>query len=281
MALVLRLESTLLDGVGRTFHRIPAMKHLLITAALLLITHSPALFAKQIVDFTLPNDTDLELRTYPSNGDTLLLGFACDEGMGSNQEDTAAALAQDGIEVWMPDMLGAYMLPNLKSSSKKIPTDSLLALIDAALKTNKKVYLIAGGSETELILRAAAEWENDHLESKGKNKLRGAILLFPRVIDGKPVPGEEPKYVQSVGKTKLPLMLLEGERTPNRWGVSHLTNALQQSGSDVFAKLIPNVRGYFFNRGDANAPEELVTSQLSGLIKASLYFLDGAHHEAE
>ena len=87
------------------------------------------------------------------------------------------------------------------------------------------------------------------------------------------------KYVDAVGKTHLPLMILEGERTPNRWGLGHLTNALKASGSDVSAKLIPSVRGYFFNRGDSNTSEELVTSQLSGLIKASLFFLNGAHHE--
>ncbi|MGV6857981.1 MAG: hypothetical protein ACWA5X_03320 [bacterium] len=39
------------------------------------------------------------------------------------------------------------------------------------------------------------------------------------------------------------------------------------------SKLIPDVRGYFFKREDANMPEEVVTSQLSGVIKASLYYL--------
>jgi hypothetical protein len=61
--------------------------------------------------------------------------------------------------------------------------------------------------------------------------------------------------------------------------LGHLSTALKASGSDVSAKLIPSVRGYFFNRGDANTSEELVTSQLSGLIKASLFFLNGANHE--
>jgi hypothetical protein len=41
----------------------------------------------------------------------------------------------------------------------------------------------------------------------------------------------------------------------------------------VHAKLIPDVRGYFFKRQDANMPEEVVTTQLAGLIKASLFFL--------
>ena len=73
--------------------------------------------------------------------------------------------------------------------------------------------------------------------------------------------------------TSVPLLVLEGERTPNRWGVKHLTAALAQGGSHVHAKLIPDVRGYFFKREDANMPEEVVTTQLAGLIKASLFFL--------
>ena len=71
-------------------------------------------------------------------------------------------------------------------------------------------------------------------------------------------------------------MLLEGERTPNRWGVQHLTDALAEGGSEVFAKIIPAVRGYFFKRQDANRPEEVVTSQLAGLIKVSLFYLESA-----
>ncbi len=239
------------------------------------------LFAQEVVDFTLPDGIDIEVRVYPADGDTLLLGFACDEGTGANQQATAAALAKDGIEVWMPDMLSAYMLPNVKSSSRQLPTNAMLHLINTAFETGKKIYLIAGGPETELALRGAAHWETSNPDASGKGKLHGIILLFPRLISGEPVPGKEPKYVNAVGKTKLPLMLLEGERTPNRWGIAHLTHALQLGGSKVFAKLIPNVRGYFFNRNDANALEELVTSQLAGLIKASLFILNGAHYETE
>lgn len=79
--------------------------------------------------------------------------------------------------------------------------------------------------------------------------------------------------MEAVGKTHLPLMVLEGERTANRWGIKHLEEALRQGGSPVMSKLIPDVRGYFFKREDANMPEEVVTSQLSGVIKASLYYL--------
>ena len=80
--------------------------------------------------------------------------------------------------------------------------------------------------------------------------------------------------VDAVGKTRLPIVLLEGERTPNRWGLNTLSQELQKSGSKVIAKVIPQVRGYFFKRPDANRSEDVVTSQMAGMIKVSLFYLE-------
>jgi len=219
-------------------------------------------------------DSSIDVRIFPAVGNRLLLGFPCDEGKSLAEEKTANSLAEDGIEVWMPDMLSAYMLPKVRSSLADIPSDALTDLIREALKTGKQVYLIASGADTELILRAARYWE-----STEDAPLAGAVLLFPRLFKSKPEPGVQPEYVDAVGKTKLPLMLLEGERTPNRWGIQHLTAELGKGGSQVHAKVIPAVRGYFFKRQDANRPEEVVTSQLAGLIKVSLFYLGSSQHD--
>ncbi|MEJ2308572.1 MAG: hypothetical protein P8Z78_04540 [Gammaproteobacteria bacterium] len=216
-------------------------------------------------------DDEVDIRIFKADGDTLLLGFACDEGQSIAEEATAHSLAEDGIEVWMPDMLGGYMLPKTRSSIYSIPSEGLYAVMDNAMATGKQVFLIASGPDTELVLRVANEWEARHDGAAG---LAGVILMFPRLGEGKPEPGKEPVYVEAVGKTReVPLLVFEGERTPNRWGIKHLTAALAKGGSHVHAKLIPDVRGYFFKRQDANMPEEVVTTQLAGLIKASLFFL--------
>jgi hypothetical protein len=241
------------------------------------------------------DDADIEIRIFPAQGNVLLLGFACDEGISIAEEKTAISLANDGIEVWMPDMLSGFMLPKVRSSLAAISTETLVAIIDEATKTGKQVYLIASGPDTELILRGASQWEarNNSSESgseksSGKKpevsepefnkpefnkQLAGAILMFPRLFKETPVPGKTPEYVDAVGKTRLSIMLLEGERTPNRWGINTLSQELQKSGSVVTAKVIPNVRGYFFKRKDANRSEDVVTSQMAGLIKVSLYYL--------
>jgi hypothetical protein len=215
---------------------------------------------------------DVEVRIFAAEGDVLLLGFPFDEGKSIAEEKTAQSLADDGIEVWMTDILGAFMLPNVRSSLAAIDTSAITSIIDAALKTGKKVYLIASGPDTELVLRSASQWESDN---DGKNPpLSGAILMFPRLFKEEPVPGKKPEYVDAVGKTHLPIVLLEGERTPNRWGLNTLSHELQMSGSKVIAKIIPQVRGYFFKRQDANRSEDVVTSQMAGLIKVSLFYLE-------
>lgn len=217
------------------------------------------------------DDADIEVRVFPADGDILLLGFPCDEGKSIAEEKTAQALADDGIEVWMPDLLSGYMLPKVRSSLVEIDTSTLTALIDEARKTGKRVYLIASGPDTELILRGAMQWEVD-----GNESLNGAILMFPRLFKEEPVPGQVPEYVDAVGKTKLPIMLLEGGRTPNRWGLNTLGHELELGGSEVTSRVIPKVRGYFFKRQDANRSEDVVTSQMAGLIKVSMFLL-GEH----
>ncbi len=232
----------------------------------------------KIKSITTADDSEIDVRIFSPKGNIsnkLLIGFACDQGSSVAEEKTSQALANDGIEVWMPDMLSAYMLPKVRSSLSDIPTDGLVKIIEEAKKTNKQVYLVASGPDTELILRAIEDWEKSHTDSD--DLLGGAILMFPRLNKSKPEPGKPPEYQDAVGNTKSPLIVLDGERTPNRWGVGHLTNSLKKGGSTVYAKLIPDVRGYFFKRNDPNVPEDLVTSQMSGLVKASLFFLGKAH----
>jgi len=241
-----------------------------LSAFLLSISTVSAAYEVQSIE---SEDAEIDVRIFKADGDKLLVGFACDQGSSIAEEKTAQSLAKDGVEVWMPDMLSAYMLPKVRSSLSDIPTEGLEKILQAAVKTKKKVYLVASGPDTELILRVAQNWEKNHKDSP----LSGAILMFPRLNKTKPEPGKAPEYQDAVGKTRLPIMVLEGERTPNRWGVGHLTSSLKKGGSTVYAKLIPDVRGYFFKREDPNVPEDLVTVQMPGLIKASLFFLGRAH----
>jgi hypothetical protein len=241
----------------------------ILTAVIMAFTvmFSVAVSAKEYRTVETP-DADIEVRVFPAEGNILLLGFPCDEGKSITEEKTAQSLANDGVEVWMPDLLSGFMLPKVRSSLVEISTDTIVAIIEEAVKTGKQVYLIASGPDTELVLRGAQHWEQ-----AGNDPVAGAVLLFPRLFKEEPIPGQVPEYVEAVGKTKVPIMLLEGGRTPNRWGLNTLSHELEQGGSKVISKVIPKVRGYFFKRQDANRSEDVVTSQMAGLIKVSLFYL--------
>jgi len=250
------------------------LKAVLIYLTLLVLASSVQAKESKTIE---TDDADIEVRVFPAEGNTLLLGFPCDEGKSIAEEKTAISLAEDGVEVWMPDMLSGFMLPKVRSSLGGISTDTLIAIIDEATRTGKQVYLIASGPDTELVLRAARKWEalvNESEKDSEKKQLAGAILMFPRLFKETPVPGKMPEYVDAVGKTRLPIVLLEGGRTPNRWGINTLSQELQKSGSKVTAKVIPKVRGYFFKRQDTNRSEDVVTSQMAGLIKVSIFYLE-------
>ncbi len=244
------------------------MKHLSRIIIVISLLTTQTIFANEVRTIEAV-DTEIDVRIYPASGDVLLLGFPCDEGKSIAEEKTARSLSEDGIEVWMPDLLSAFMLPKVKSSLAEIDTQAIIRLIEEATATGKRVYLVASGPDTQLVLRGAKAWEATHRDSQ----VKGAILLFPRLFREAPEPGVMPEYLNVVGQTKLPIVLLEGERTPNRWGLANLSEALSAGGSHVTSKVIPMVRGYFFKRGDANRSEDVVTSQLAGLIKVSIFYL--------
>lgn len=243
---------------------------LTLLAAALAMAAVTALPARELSTLNLADGTEVEVRVFAADGEVLILGFACDEGSSVNEEHTAQKLAEHGVEVWMPDLLSAYWLPDLPSSLAKIPVAAIAELAELAHRdTGKDVYLLAGGADTELVLRGLAEIER----GGDTGPVKGGIMLFPRLLEGEPEPGHEPEYIDAVGGTRSPLLVIEGGNTPNRWGLPHLIAALKRGGSTVQSLVVPDVRGYFYSRADQNLPEDVVTSQLHGLIKASIYQL--------
>lgn len=234
------------------------------------ILFANSIFAKEIKNFEMPSGEELEVRVFNADGDSLILGLPCDFGKSKNEELTAKDLASDGYEVWMPDFLSSQMIAKTSNNYKNIPSEDLIYLLQQAQQTGKNIYILASGTDAKIALTAIAKWEERYKESN----IKGALLLFPRFLDGKPTPGIEPKYVDVVGKTKAPLMIIEGGKTPNKWGLKHLTQKLSAGGSKVDYKIVPGVRGYFFNRDEPNRGERIVTSQLGGLIKVGVFYLE-------
>jgi hypothetical protein len=245
----------------------------LIAVALLLVQGYSYAHDSEIVPFDLPGGDVVDIRLYKADGDKLLLGFSCDEGTGQAAMDAASVLSDTDMEIWMPDLLSAHFLPKLKSSLAEIPAEDVVTLINAAIaSSDKQVYLISSGGGSAVLLRGLAQWEQENPDRL--DALSGVILLYPRLNATPPEPGKDPVYIDAVGQTRTPIAILEGARTPNSWALSALKEKMQAGGSLVTTALIPGVRGFFYERDKQNLPEDIATSQLAGLVRASVVKLD-------
>lgn len=80
------------------------------------------------------------------------------------------------------------------------------------------------------------------------DKTGGVLLITPRLNQKASESGLEPVSIDEAGLSIHPLLILEGERTPNRRGLVQLATSLSQSGSRVRTGLIDGLRGYFYLR---------------------------------
>ena len=224
--------------------------------------------AKETLSMSLSDEVDIDINVYPAKGDKIILWLACNEGREGVVTRSANVLNQQGIEVWLPDFLSAHFLPQGPSSIYKIPGTEVAAVINMISKKrpNKEIYLVAAGRASAPLLRGAAEWE----KLPSNKKLKGAIMFYPRLNLLEIMPGKEPVYIESVGKASLPMIILEGERTPNRWGLPHLSRALKQASPSVSYSLLPKVRGYFYTRQKKTAAEEALSNKVHELILNNL-----------
>lgn len=210
--------------------------------------------------------TEISLRTFPGVGDTLMLGFPCDEGLGAQEARSSQALAGLGLEAWLPDMLGSHGLPVAPSSMEQIPPEEVAEVIDQAVKlSGKKVVLVTTGRGAVPILQGARIWL-DRATPQERAALIGAILFRPDLYSVKPAPGVEARYHKIVAQTSMPVFIYQGQRSPGRWWLEHLKVEFTRGGSRISSKVLPNVRGFFYAAQDPTDEEKAMTERLPELI---------------
>ena len=112
-------------------------------------------------------------------------------------------------------------------------------------------------------------------KNENNKPVKAAILLYPRLNLLEPVPGNEPIYIEVIGKVKLPVVILEGERTPNRWGLPHLTAKFKESSIAVTYELLPKVRGYFYTRPKKTPAEKALSEKLHEIVLKQIIKFEG------
>jgi len=227
-----------------------------------VVTTSPLADTSSSIE--LDNDIEIDIRQFGADASIGIIWFACNQGEDSIEFETARKLIGRGYKIYFPDMLSAHFLSPLPSNVARVPAQEVVEVIKHIVKTTsaERIYLVAGARAAVPVIRGLA---NPDLQQPG-SKLKGALLITPRILKKRPEPGSEPMYIDETGLSVHPLIVLEGERTPNRWGLPHLSAALAKSGSKVRTELIKGVRGYFYLRNDQNAAEVDMTRKLDVLI---------------
>jgi thiol-disulfide isomerase/thioredoxin len=207
------------------------------------------------------------LARYPARGESLILWLPHGIGGPEAEERLAARLAALGIEVWRPDLLAAHFLPALESSLEQIAPQEVAELIEHARRASgKRVYLLASARAGVLALRAAQAWQSRHPADRG---LGGAILLHPNLYLGPPEPGKEAEYHPVVGQVRLPVFIVQPERSPWHFRLEALKAELERGGA-VHTRLLSGVRDRYYFRPDATPAEDAEARRLPALLHEAI-----------
>ncbi len=207
----------------------------------------------------LDAETEMDLRTFPTEGSELILGFPCDLGTGEAEAQSGEVLSERSLEVWLADLLGAHFLPIAPSSMRSLEGEEVARLIKHAVseRGDKRIVLTASGYGSIPALRGAKIWQQQNPHDR---HLLGAILFFPMLTATSPEPGKPIEYLPVVSQSKLPVVLMQPGNSPTRFWARKLKKELEKGGSRVHIEILPKVRSRFYSRPDATA-EELATAQ--------------------
>jgi len=236
---------------------------------LLCLAISLPLQAEQTLTLEIDEEIEIDiLQIGESSSKTAIIWFACNQGDETVEFITARKMTASGYQFYFPDMLSAHFLSPTPSNIARVPSHEVERVIKHILANTKaeQLYLVAGGRAAVPVLKGLAQKD---IKSE-QSKIKGALLITPRINKLKPEPGSEPVYIDVAGLSTHPVRVLEGERTPNRWGLPHLKATLARSGSTVSTDLIKGVRGFFYLRTEKTPEEEAKTAELDQLIHLNI-----------
>jgi len=218
-------------------------------------------------DVRLPNGMDVPVTVHAAAGDTLMLWLP--SGIPGATSDAAHAekIRTHGIEVWRAEVLEARFLPGLESSLEQVPDSDVVGLIDAARASGKRVTLLASARAGLLALRGAQAWRTAHPGAAG---LDGIILLHPNLYLGPPEPGREAEFHPVVAQTRLPVHVIQPEKSPWRFRLDALKSELERGGARVTLQFLPGVRDRYYFRADATPAEDAESALLPARLRAAI-----------
>lgn len=223
------------------------------------------------VSVLLDDGVEVPVTRHGADGNDLLLWLPSEAGAQAIDAAVAAQLNDFGIEVWRVDLLGARFLPTAQSSMDKVPASDFKKLIErAALGSDKDIYIVTTGRGAIPVLRGSRAWQQGHPVS---TRLRGLILISPKLYLETPNPGVAAQFMPIVTRTNLAIYILQPDLSPWYWKLDKIIPALEQGGSDLFVRILRGVRDRYYFRPDAMPGETQAIRRFPGHIYQGMKFL--------
>ncbi|MDH5183099.1 MAG: TlpA family protein disulfide reductase [Gammaproteobacteria bacterium] len=213
----------------------------------------------------LEDGSDLPYQDLKANSDILYLLLPLEFGMHQTNAELGRQMQRAGLHTWVVDLLSPSFLPISTASMDEIPAEHVSAMIKQALKeTRKDVVLIAIGRTAIPALRGGHHWLQ---QNEDHTRLKGLLLVHPKLYTATPQAGERPDYMPVVSANQLPIYLLNPTQSPSRWRVLDDSKALSQQGAEVFIKLLPGVRNFYFRNPNPSALEVKMSQQFPATLE--------------
>lgn len=219
----------------------------------------------------LEDGHEIVINVLPGDGQRLLLWLPSEFGLSPRQKPTTRALAELGIEVWIPDLHSTWFIPPGRYSLNEVDPGAIAALLRKALGSGKQVYLMSSGRVAALALQAVRRLQTGNTPTE---KLRGLIAISPRLYVRTPQGGEAAQYLPIASASNIPLYLLQPAETSAIWRIGEVMAQLEKGGSPVYLHRLQGVGDGFNLRADFSPAEDKATQHLPATVLQAMQMLD-------
>ena len=187
------------------------------------------------------------------NPQALLVWLSGDRGTSEGEQAVLKRLIHYGVSGYYLDPLQSWFLPISTYAANDVPSDELAqALLDVqALHPNVPLFVYARGRMTEVLLEAVA------LAQQQGQTISGVLLNSALVFAETPEVGSKPEFAKIATNTNAPIYLFQAQYSYAYWFLKDTAAALEKSGSNVFTRYYPNVRGGFVARSEEVTEQDL------------------------
>lgn len=197
-----------------------------------------------------------------------LLWLPSEYGILPAEKQWATQLGQSGFESWFVDLYEPLFLPPTPSAVDQVPTEWIAQLIDKARSGGMPLIVVAENKAAQLAVRGWVAVQ------KTPQHDVGFIFINPNLYVNTPEPGAAARYWPETQAFNAPVFLFQAELSPWRWRMVELRDQLAASGSDVYLKLLPQVRDRFYFRPDALPVEQAQGRAFVGQLKQAISALN-------